>query len=834
MNAIGKLGCMVATVYLSLCSTIFAQNPQQVVKIPDQNLRSAIRQELSLSDNQPLTQARMRSLTNLSADRRGIKDLTGLEHATNLTFLHVGYNEIHNLQPLKGLTRLNRLYIFGNRGITNIEPLRNLSALAAFNGGGCRITNLDPIRKLTALTSVAIHYQGELKNIEPLANLTQLRNLRADGNQIADIRPLANLIQLRELRLNRNRIVDVNPLANLVNLERLWIENNLIVDHSPIDTLDLVELTHDECCEEPMLSIQERLQNRTFPSVFSAWGGIGWSSVLNLKHESDIQQMTRHDLYFSPRFGMNLRTGNEGVIKAMGYMERARQERDEFLAMNPNMLLLYDILVRELWLSDYPEDYPHWIRDEQGNIVPGWPGTGLLDFTHPDVQNWIVNQAIAISKCGLWDGVMFDWWNEDWPTLKGYRTVEQERTARLNIVRRVRNAAGDDFLILCNGNRRTFPTTGSYINGTFMETGRDNNSGYSYEGLTQIENALTWAEENLRAPQINALEGWGITSELPDSPTNLRWMRVFTTMSLTHSDGYVLYTDGIQHSHYWYDFWDADLGRPVGEKGVQYENREGLFIREFTNGWAVYNRSGETQQIRLSEEAIGVESGERGKIHQLFDLDGEIYLKVVNRTPWDVNQDGTTDIFDLIYVAKRFGQDNRDADLNGDGTVDIFDLVLVAKHLGDTANPAAPVGGVSWHLLSSKTVQGWIDMAHLADDGSLAFRQGIANLKRLLTLLVPDKTILLSNYPNPFNPETWIPYHLGVDADVTVTIYNLRGELVRQLDLGLQEAGYYVEKSRAAYWDGTNEDGETVASGVYFYKLDADEFTASKQMVVVK
>ena len=218
----------------------------------------------------------------------------------------------------------------------------------------------------------------------------------------------------------------------------------------------------------------------------------------------------------------------------------------------------------------------------------------------------------------------------------------------------------------------------------------------------------------------------------------------------------------------------------------------------------------------------------------LSDLDGEIYLKVVNRTPWDVNQDGTTDIFDLIYVAKRFGQDNRDADLNGDGTVDIFDLVLVAKNLGDSTNPAAPVGGVSPHLLSSKTVQSWIDMAHAADDGSLAFRKGIANLKRLLTVLAPDKTVLLSNYPNPFNPETWIPYHLAADAEVTVTIYNLQGELVRQLDVGLQEAGYYVDKSRAAYWDGTNEDRESVASGVYFYKLDAGDFTASKRMVVVK
>ena len=104
----------------------------------------------------------------------------------------------------------------------------------------------------------------------------------------------------------------------------------------------------------------------------------------------------------------------------------------------------------------------------------------------------------------------------------------------------------------------------------------------------------------------------------------------------------------------------------------------------------------------------------------------------------------------------------------------------------------------------------------------------------MLTTLVPDKTVLLSNYPNPFNPETWIPYHLAADADVTISIYSLGGDLVRQLDLGLQEAGYYVDKSRAAHWDGTNEDGESVASGVYFFKLDAGEFIASKRMVVVK
>ena len=834
MNAIGKFGCMVATVYLSLCSTIFAQNPQQVVKIPDQNLRSAIRQELSLPDNQPLTQARMRSLTRLNAGRKGIEDLTGLEHATNLTYLQLPNNEFSSLEPLMDLTKVETLYIYGNPHITHITPVRNMVNLTRINGDGCRVGSLKPLSKLTKLEVVTFGWNWNIESVEGLENLTQLKTLNVRHSRISNVKPLANLTKLEWLDLSHNRIVDITPLANLVNLKSLSIEHNLIVDHSPLEALDLVEFTRDECCEEPRLSINERLQNRTFPSVFAAWGGIGWSSVLNQPHLSDIEQMSQHDLYFcclifNQRF---FNTRNSWEVR--GDNEKAEQIRNDYLALNPNMIFLVEIRMREYHPSTFPSDSPYWVRDEQGNPIPGWSDHWLLDFTHPDMQDMIVGLALAVAKCGLYDGVMFDWWNEDWPTLNGYRTVEQERAARLNIVRRVREAAGDEFLIIGNGNRRTFPVTGPYINGTFMETLRDNDSGYSYEGLTQIENTLAWAEENLREPRINALEGWGIASEPPDSPANLRWMRVFTTMSLTHSDGYVLYTDGIQHSHYWYDFWDADLGRPVGEKRAQYENRDGLFIREFTNGWAVYNRSGETQQIRLSEEATGVESGERGSVHNLSDLDGEIYLKVVNRTPWDVNQDGTTDIFDLIYVAKRFGQDNRDADLNGDGTVDIFDLVLVAKNLGDSTNPAAPVGGVSPHLLSSKTVQSWIDMAHAADDGSLAFRKGIANLKRLLTVLAPDKTVLLSNYPNPFNPETWIPYHLAADAEVTVTIYNLQGELVRQLDVGLQEAGYYVDKSRAAYWDGTNEDRESVASGVYFYKLDAGDFTASKRMVVVK
>jgi hypothetical protein len=98
----------------------------------------------------------------------------------------------------------------------------------------------------------------------------------------------------------------------------------------------------------------------------------------------------------------------------------------------------------------------------------------------------------------------------------------------------------------------------------------------------------------------------------------------------------------------------------------------------------------------------------------------------------------------------------------------------------------------------------------------------------------PSKSELLQNYPNPFNPETWIPFKLDRGSDVRIEIYDVRGRLIRRLDLGYLRAGYYIDRSRAAYWDGSNEHGEQVASGVYFYMLKADHFTSTRKMIVIR
>ncbi len=226
----------------------------------------------------------------------------------------------------------------------------------------------------------------------------------------------------------------------------------------------------------------------------------------------------------------------------------------------------------------------------------------------------------------------------------------------------------------------------------------------------------------------------------------------------------------------------------------------------------------------------------------------DLAITVESGPTWDVNADGQVSVLDLILVAQHLGSDasaNPQADVNRDGTINIQDLILVAQHLGESTDAAAPsaIAINDLDLLDPAMIQAWITQAQIENDGSLAFRQGIANLERLLALFIPEETALLHNYPNPFNPETWIPYQLAEPAEVTLTIYAVNGTLVRTLALGYQPAGIYQTRTRAAYWDGKNQVGESVASGVYFYTLStestrdsvtAGDFNATRKMLIRK
>ena len=236
--------------------------------------------------------------------------------------------------------------------------------------------------------------------------------------------------------------------------------------------------------------------------------------------------------------------------------------------------------------------------------------------------------------------------------------------------------------------------------------------------------------------------------------------------------------------------------------------------------------------------------------------------------PLDVNGDGRVDVLDLVQVAIFYGKrgDNLPEDVNADGIVNVTDLVAVANGIDAAddlslaveellllalaeaaaveAAAEAPMGfGRHQHALflslTYDNVSAALADARALGTGDVRLGKWVPMLEGLLQALaelgtIPEATALLPNYPNPFNPETWIPYHLTMDAEVTLTIYNMQGVIVRQLMLGHQPAGIYESRGRAAHWEGKNQIGEKVASGLYFYTLTAGDFTATRKLLIAK
>ena len=500
--------------------------------------------------------------------------------------------------------------------------------------------------------------RNPLSDITIVGTLTRLITLRAHYCDISDISPFANLVKLRTLSLHGNKIADVTPLANLRALRGLRIDGNRIADHSPLLELSLEEFIHDleTPCDMQPLPLAPRIEERNFPSLFTAW--------------SDKDKWPSFDLIFCcPRFDARLRPIGDGFQfrTAHASWDGPIAVRDGYLAQNPTMVFLHGLSVIWSELDSFPDDSPYWLRDENGDIQVKYGWLGLMDLSHPGWQQRMIEVSQTIDRCGLYDGIFIDGWG---------RTQSENHIA---ILKGIRERVRDNFLIMVNTNDWPSPASAPYINGLFMETGfpekRTTPEGIE-SGLARVENTLKWAAETLREPRIIGLEGSDYRQESPFTPRNMQWMRATTTMGLTFSDAYVSFP---LRGGPFYDFWNADLGRPIGDTLQLYEERAGLYIREFTKGWAVYNHSGEAQVVTLPEKVQSAATGISKSEHAVLNYDGDIFLRVAVEVPGDLNGDGVVTILDLIIVANAMGTDKREADVNGDGVINVMDLVFIAN-----------------------------------------------------------------------------------------------------------------------------------------------------------
>ncbi len=455
-----KFISLIVVLFIAL-NTAYAQEEHWM---PDPALREAIREKLSIPADSPLTQAYMQlHLTNLEARGKGIVDLTGLELATDLQVLGLGRNKIHDLSPLSGLTGLVYLVLEEN----------------------------------------------QISDLSPLAGLVNLDLLRLGSNEITEVSPLAGLVNLKVLSLSYNQIVDLSPLAGLPNLENLEIQGN--EDKKVLSTLPrskLMQFGYDETCDLPGVPISERIENREYPSIFSAWG-----NIINLPNLSWKERLAYHDEHWGSRlFDLNWLPTSEG-LKTLLHVEFAKEYRDEMLTLNPNMIFIVAMNYWAVNPGEYPDDWPYWVRDESGERIVVDEDSFLIDFTQPEVRDFMVRRAVAFAKCGLFDGIFFDVWRDDYRNRENAHYYAYDlHEAAITLLRRVREGVDevrDDFLIIVNTNDTKIPRSAPYVNGMYMET----IGPYTRQHLAEIESTLLWGEQHLREPQINSLEGWGIPSE---------------------------------------------------------------------------------------------------------------------------------------------------------------------------------------------------------------------------------------------------------------------------------------------------------------------------------
>ena len=908
------------------------------VTVSDAALHAAITSTLGKSPNSNLTVSDMLKLTTLTVNSADIRDLTGLEHASNLTTLSLNGNNLSDIAPLTGLSKLTTLSLNNNR-ISDVTPLAALAELQTLSLENNVLADATPLSGLTRLETLSLD-NNRLWNVSAFIGMSELRTLSLENNDLSDVAPLTSLRQLKTLQLKGNLLSYPSLHTHIPALQA----QGATVRFDPRTPTTLVNLSGMHGVAGTAHPIGVEVQDAHgfgfsgVPVTFTVTAGGGQLNASNVI--ADSTGRARTTLTLGPVPGKNtIRAAAAEVLRPVSFSITAVDTNSRVIVRDANlrtkiietlgktqgvqltagdMLGLTRLDARNANIQDLTGlEHAHNLisLNLSGEYIQG-EGTvnsnTISDFS--PIAGLTRLTQLSLSHCGLSDASFLSEWTQLTQLDLGHNTISDisplAKLIQLNQLLLPNNTISDvsplaeltqltslflsnntisDVSPLANLKKLTYLFLGGnsisdisplaeltqltdlLLNSnsisdisplakltqlTLLSLGGNTISDISpLAKLTQLNRLWLW---NNMISDVSPVVGLNLTGTSWDSTglsiraNPLNYAAINTHIPAMQAKGVEVKFDNRAHSVLVKISEDTREGeahttlvRPfvveaLDEHGATITGRSVTFrISEGDGRLSVTNATTDAEGRAQTTLTLGPDPGVikiRVTAAQItYPVIFTVIVTEATRLATDVNGDGTVNIQDLVLVSSNLGQTGEKAsDVNGDGVVNIQDLVRVAGALGDGAAAAPSLHASDLKGLTIADIQQILTQARQLALTDSAYLRGIAVLEQLLAHLLPKETTLLPNYPNPFNPETWIPYQLASPAEVTLRIYAIDGSLVRMLSLGHKAVGIYQTRTHAAYWDGRNQIGESVASGVYFYTLTAGEFNATRKMLIRK
>ena len=812
-------------------------------------------------------------------DDRFVSKIPSLNGLKTLRRLEINGCNISDLSPLAELTQLQWLTLVNNV-ISDVSPLGNLKNLEHLNLDANVISDVSPLAKLTKLEVLYLE-NNVIADVSPLAGLTNLERLDLRNNAISDFSPLDGLSEKTFVRMDGNSGF---PAAGpKITGPWLWA----IVPGTRLnDSTDFLSRATGGAATELKVATNGAKEGKAVGKSVWTLHRISATGDDNINRMTDaLGWGTGREIYDHIVYGSVVLDSPEEQSTTMFVGS------DDSVKVWLNGKLVHKAFVKR-GANDYQDFFPVTLKQGENVLLVALDNHGHGGFSGffglaPDARYEVFEPNISFSfsteatQVEIGDTFTVHLKTENVTDLVGWQS---DITFNPTVLKANSVSEGD---FLKQGDGRTFFQKGKIDNTTGkitgLKTAQLSKGKRSRQGTLLSVKFTAIANGESRLTLDNFQAGSRLGETIPARPSGISIIVGDPPTLDVSDDRFPLSTDVLPvHSGSSFTLhlstdkvtdlagWQTDVVfDPAVLEAVKVD--EGDFLKTGGGGsfflrGAIDNTAGKITGISAARLSGGVDgtgallsvtftakaAGETRVTFSNFQAGNRRSEVIPSNTPeiiitigdsefltWDINQDGQVNVLDLIQVAQRLGSSvpaDHKADVNGDGIVNVLDLITVAQHFGESTTSASPSMLAMDNIdgLDPVMIRAWLKRAHLENDGSITFRQGIANLERLLALFIPEETALLHNYPNPFNPETWIPYELAEPAEVTLRIYAASGVLVRTLALGYQPAGIYQYRSRAAYWDGRNAVGEAVASGIYFYTLTAGDFTATGKMLIRK